>query len=277
MKLKISSIKVCAALAGIICLSACASGPPPVPYPAFIEVDELPDIFLAGMPGTRAKLLSGDPRSRRSSIRLALPADWNFSTGALPDKSVEIFVLEGAIKLGEFDLATGGYAFLPSGTLGMSMSTQSGAVLMYFLDNANPTSVIQTPLIMDDSLLEWSPVSEGIEGFGVSEKVFRADPGSGAVTRLVKVEPGALQGWRKRSVTEEGYFIAGNYQHSECVNGEVATELYAKGGYFMRPPGAVNGGPESKSFEPSVWLLRVPSTGPVAQVDACTAVSAIAQ
>jgi len=268
---------VCAVLTGLMCLSACASGPPPVPYPAFIEVDVLPDIFLAGMPGTRAKLLSGDPRSRRSSIRLALPPDWEFSTGALPDKSVEIFVLEGAIKLGEFDLATGSYAFLPSGTLGMSMSTQSGAVLMYFLDNAIPTSVIQTPLIMDSSLLEWTQVSEGIEGFGVSEKVFRADPGSGAVTRLVKVEPGAIQGWRKRPVTEEGYLVAGSYQHSECVNGEVATALYPKGGYFMRPPGAINGGPDSKSFEPSVWLLRVPSSGPAEQVGGCAAVSAIAQ
>ena len=28
-------------------LAACASGPPEVPYPAFIQVDELDDVFMA--------------------------------------------------------------------------------------------------------------------------------------------------------------------------------------------------------------------------------------
>ena len=261
-------------LAGFLLLSACASGPPPVPYPAFIQADELPDVFLAALPGTRAKQFSGDPRSRRSSNRLVLPAGWNFSTGASPDKSVEIFVLEGAIKLGEFDLATGGYAYLPSGSLGMAMTSELGAVLLYFLDNANAAAVIQTPMIIGSDMLEWHAVSDDIAGFGFSEKELRADPGSGAVTRLLKIEAGAVQSWRKSSVSEEGYLLSGNYQHSECVNGESATSAYVRGGYFMRPPGAVNGGPESRSLDTAIWFLRTPSAGQEQEVYACSAVTA---
>jgi quercetin dioxygenase-like cupin family protein len=258
-------------------MAACASGPPPVPYPAFIQSDELPDVFLAALPGTRAKQFSGDPRSRRSSNRIALPADWQFSTGGSPDKSVEIFVLEGAIKLGEFDLAAGGYAYLPSGSPGMSMTTEFGAVLLYFLDNANATAVIQTPLITNSDILDWRAISDDIEGFGFSEKALRADPGSGAVTRLLKIEKGAVQPWHKLSVPEEGYLLSGHYQHSECVNGETATYSYVRGGYFMRPSGAVNGGPESHSLDTAIWFLRTLETRQDQDVTACAAVTAGAE
>ncbi|MCJ7591551.1 MAG: hypothetical protein MUO51_09375, partial [Woeseiaceae bacterium] len=47
-------------------ISGCASGPPKLPYPAFIQVDELDDIFMASLPGVRAKQLSGDPQTRRT-------------------------------------------------------------------------------------------------------------------------------------------------------------------------------------------------------------------
>lgn len=271
MKTECSMTRAGLLLAVILTISACASRPPTVPYPVFIESDELPDVFLAALPGVRAKQFSGDPRSRRSSNRLVLPADWQFSTTAAPGKSVEIFVLEGTIKLGEFELTTGGYAYIPAGSLGMSMTTEFGAQLLYFLDNANPESVIQTPLITSSDILDWREISDGIESFGIAEKELRADPGSGAVTRLVKFEPGAAQPWSKSSVSEEGYLLSGDYQHSECVNGEVATDAYTRGGYFMRPPGAVNGGPEARSLDTAIWFLRTPSAAEVQEVPGCTA------
>jgi glyoxylase-like metal-dependent hydrolase (beta-lactamase superfamily II) len=85
-------------------LAGCASGPTPPPYPAFVQVDRLPDVFLAGLPGVRAKQLAGDPESRRSSNFVTLPPDWSFGTGASPDKSLEIYVLAGRVRLGEFTL-----------------------------------------------------------------------------------------------------------------------------------------------------------------------------
>ena len=127
-------------------LSGCASGPPTVPYPAFIVVDELPDAFVAGLPGVRAKQLTGDSHTGRSGSRIQIPADWEFSTGASPGLSVEIFVLAGELHLGEFSLTAGGYAYVPPGSTGLPMRSESGATVLYFLDPANERAVIQTLL-----------------------------------------------------------------------------------------------------------------------------------
>jgi hypothetical protein len=237
--------------------AGCAAGPAQLPYPAFIDVNELQDVFIAGMPGIRAKSLAGDPQTRRSSSRIILPADWQFTTGASPGMSVEIFVLTGEIRLGDLDLQAGGYAFIPSGSAGMSLSTRDGAVLLYFVDEMDSSSVIQTPLIQSSNLLEWQPVSTAMSDIGLSVKELRADPGSGARTWLLKVDPSALQSWRQSSVTKEGYLVSGTYRTSECLQGKAVTEDYLPGGYFYRPAGAVHGGTEEKSSGESIWFMRV--------------------
>ena len=240
-----------------LALAGCAAGPTQLPYPAFVVVDELPDVFIAGMPGIRAKSLAGDPQTRRSSSRIILPADWQFTTGASPGMSVEIFVLAGEIRLGDLDLQPGGYAFVPSGSTGMSMSTRDGAVLLYFIDEMNPSSVIQTPLIQSSNLLKWQPVSTAMSDIGLSIKELRADPGSGARSWLLKVDPIAMRSWRQSSVTKEGYLVSGTYRTSECLQGEPVTEDYLPGGYFYRPAGAMHGGTEEKSTGESIWFMRV--------------------
>ncbi len=255
----------------IFLLTGCASGSPAVPYPAFIQADELPDIFVAGLPGVRAKQFAGDGETRRSSIRLLLPADWKGTTGASPGKSVELFVVAGEITLGSIALKAGSYAYIPPGFTGSNISTPSGAIALYFLDDANPAAVIQTPLILDSDLVDWQPVSEDPEDFGLSVKELRLDPGSGARTWLLRIDRGATQGWHKSSAVEEGYLLSGNYRHSECVNGEVATGDYAPGGYFQRPPGAVNGGPEAAAASSAIWFLRRMAKGTVESVAACVA------
>jgi quercetin dioxygenase-like cupin family protein len=255
----------------IFLLTGCASGPPDVPYPAYIKTDELPDIFVAGLPGVRAKQFAGDRETRRSSIRLLLPADWQGTTGASPGKSVEMFVIAGEITLGSMALKRGSYAYIPPGFTGSNFRTKAGAMVLYFLDDANPAAVIQTPLILDSVLVDWQPVSEDPEDFGLSVKELRLDPGSGAQTLLLRIDPGATQGWRKSSTVEEGYLLSGDYRHSECINGEVATGDYAPGGYFQRPPGAVNGGPEAAATSSAIWFLRRMGKGTVESLPACVA------
>jgi len=256
-------------LVSSLILAGCAAGPAQLPYPAFIDVNELPDVFIAGMPGIRAKSLAGDPQTRRTSNRIVLPADWQFTTGASPGMSVEIFVLAGEIRLSDLALQAGGYAFVPSGSTGMSMSTRNGAVLLYFVDETNPASVIQTPLIQSSDLLDWRPVSAAINDIGLSVKELRADPGSGARTWLLKVEPIAAQSWRQSSMTKEGYLISGSYRTSECLQGEPVTSDYLQGGYFFRPPGAIHGGIEEKSTGISIWFMRVLENDTVQNVAGC--------
>ncbi len=224
---------------------------------------------MADLPGVRAKRLAGNPDTRRSSNLLTLPPAWNFTTGGLPNKSVEIYVLAGTVILGEFTLPPGGYAYLPDGSTGARLQTESGAHILYFIDDAHPASVIRTPLISNRAIVPWQPVSADPADLGLSIKELRADPGSGARTWLLRIEPHATQPWRSRSVVEEGFLLEGSYRHSECVNGEIVTDTYTPGGYYYRPPGAVSGGPESAAVEPSVWLVRVRSAGTTEAVDAC--------
>ncbi|MEX0707030.1 MAG: DUF4437 domain-containing protein [Woeseia sp.] len=243
------------ALLMIVLSAGCASSSPDVPYPAFVQADELPDVFLAGFPGIRAKQFAGNPQTRRTSNRLLLPANWSGSTGGDPSKSLELFVLGGSLQLGEFELTEGGYAWLPAGWSGANISTESGATLLYFLNNANPASVIQTPLIASSHLIEWRPASQPAVG-GLFEKELRHDPGTGARTWLLRIAPGTSRPWQRLPGTVEGYLLAGRYRGSECVAGRAVTAVYSPGGYFYRPAGAVFGGPEEAAVETATWLLR---------------------
>ena len=247
---------VAALLAIKLLLSACAATAPQTPYPAFIQVDDLPIVFIAGLPGVRAEQLAGNPQTRRSSNRILLPADWQFTTGASPGKSVEIFILAGEVGLGDLTLGAGGYAYIPPGSTGLQMKTSRGASLLYFLDDADPSAVIQTPLILSSDLVSWTPLSESPNDIGLWEKELRADPGSGARTWLRKIDPHASQSWQQSSSTREGYLVAGSYRDSECINGEAVTGDYGTGGYFQRIAGAVYGGPDAASADGAVWFLR---------------------
>ena len=100
-----------------------------------------------------------------------------------------------------------------------------------------------------------------VDTFGIAIKELRFDPGSGARTWLQKTEPGAVQDWRKATIVQEGYLVSGQYRHAECVSGQAVGGEYTRGGYFLRPAGAVNGGPDAIASESAVWLMRVPKHG----------------
>lgn len=253
----------------VVAAAGCASSTRNVPYPAFIQTEDLDGAFHAGLPGTRAKGLGGDPRTGRFSALLLLPEQWRWNTGAAPGKSVEIFVLQGEIILGDLSLRPGNYAYLPPGSTGLSMSTQQGAQLLYFLNDADSRAVIQTPLFMSRDVVPWQPLSDDAFDAGLQVKELRDDPGSGARTYLLKVEPGATLPWQKSSVVTEGFLLSGNYRHSECLNGKTITGEYAPGGYFQRPAGVVNGGPLAGSSEGAVWFMRTLSSADVSVVDEC--------
>ena len=248
----------------LVLLASCASGPPSLPYPAWIDVDDLPDAFVAGLPGARAKQLAGDARTQRGSYRVEVPADWSFTTGASPGHSIEIFVLAGALQLGEFPLAAGGYAWLPAGMPGMSMRSANGALMLYFVDDADPRAVIQTPLISSSHLVDWQQ-----QDIGVALKELRADPGSGARTWLLRLSPEALLDWQKSSQPVEGYLLSGAIDYSECSNGKVVTAAYLPGRYFLRPSGTVHGGPATRTASGATWFLRVAGTETIDTLNGC--------
>lgn len=255
-------------LAMVSLIAACASGPPDVPYPAFVKIDELPDMFIAGLPGVRAKPLVGATGDTSGGgYRIDLPSSWHGTSGASPDKSLEIFVIEGELSVADIKLKRGGYAYLPSGTLGFKLQSPTGARVLYFLDDMDPTAVIRTPLILESGLLEWQDTGDK----GLATKELRADPGTGARTWLLRIEPGATIPWESSSAVREGYFVVGNYAHSECVGGVPATDIYGPGGYVYRPADAINGGPESAATSTSVWFFRELSRSRITRHEGCRA------
>jgi glyoxylate utilization-related uncharacterized protein len=205
-----------------------------VPYPAFVSVDELPDMFIAGLPGVRAKPLVGATGDTAGGgYRIDLPSTWQGTSGASPDKTLEIFVISGELSVADIKLKRGGYAYLPPGTLGFKLKSATGARVLYFLDD------------------------------------IRADPGTGARTWLLQIEPGAEIPWQSSTSNREGYFVAGNYTHTECVAGESATDVYYPGGYVYRPAHSINGGPESVAASTSIWFFRELSDSKETTHDKC--------
>lgn len=251
----------------MVLLAGCTSGPPQLPYPAFVQADQLADMFIASMPGTRAKQFSGDPQTRRSSNRINVPPGWKGTTGGTPGKLLEILVLAGDLDVTDVSLGPGGYLHLPPGTFGFNLQSKNGAQILYFLDDVDPLAMIRSPVILDSRLVAWQET----ETDGISIKNLRDDPGNGAHTWLIRIMPGAKIPWESSSVIREGYLVEGHYQHSECVNGEVHTWTYTPGGYFYRPGAVLNGGPEAMALSASVWLLRERSASRQMQLDACVA------
>jgi len=255
-------------LAALPILIGCASGPPKIPYPAFVQVDELTDSFMASLPGVRAKHLSGDLQTRRTSDRINLPKDWKGTSGGEPGRSMEIFVLAGELLVADIELKRGGYAFLPAGSLGFNLSAKEGAQILYFVNDTDPESVIRSPIIINSYLLDWEDTAKA----GVSTKELRHDPGNGAKTWLLRVSTGAAQAWESSSVPREGYLVTGNQQYAECVDGKEELWQYSPGGYFDRPAGTINGGPESLALTESIWLLRETAKGDAKVWPSCVVV-----
>jgi hypothetical protein len=145
-------------------LTACAPSQPDVPYPAFVRVEEIPDVFIAGLPGVRAKgLVGANSDSAGGGYRIDLPSSWQGTSGASPDKTLEIFVIDGELSVADVSLKRGGYAYLPPGTLGFKLKSSTGARILYFLDDIEPTAVIRTPLILESGLIDWDDTeTEGV-------------------------------------------------------------------------------------------------------------------
>ena len=147
----------------------------------------------------------GQSNSRETRVRgaAAIVCDFPLTGISQPGhrrpRAWNSFVLSGEIELGEFTLASGGYAYLPPGTSGFPMRSVSGARILYFVDEANDSAVIQTPLIASSTLLTWQPTANGF-----SVKELRSDPGSGGRTWLLKIEPGATKAWQRSTQTQGG-------------------------------------------------------------------------
>ena len=250
----------------IALIAGCASGPgrSDIPYPAFVQTDDLEDTFLAALPGVRAKPYTSDIRTGTLSGRVDMPADWTGTTGGAPGKSVEIFVLAGTLWLGEFKLGPTGYAYVPPGSLGFRLRSDTGARILYFLDEPDSRAFIRSPIIIERSY-DWQHASDGIDVI-----MLRMDTGNNSRTWLRRARAGANERWESSAATREGYLVSGEYTSSECVLGKPVTGTYEQGGYFRRPAGALSGGPAAQAVDEAVWFFREGRDAEVTYHDVCS-------
>jgi len=242
----------------------CSAAPPRLPYPAFVQTDDLPDVFMATLPGVRAKRYAEDYAARTGRFRVDLPADWSGSSSGTPDGVLEIFVLEGELTVGDVKLIPGGYAYLPSGSLGFRLQSTTGARIIYLVSPEDPAAVIRAPIIDDGVSSRWSPA-----GPGKRVRMLREDPGSGARTWLLRLGPEAAQSWRRSTIAREGYLVSGQTTVSECLDGRARSGTYERGGYFVRPGGTTWGGGDTAVPREAVWFLREMSAGSEEVVGSC--------
>lgn len=252
------SIALGAAFAG------CASSTSNLPYPAFVQTDELSDVFMATLPGVRAKRYSENVAERTGRYRIDLPADWTGTSGGVAQAALEIFVIAGELTVGDMKLIPGGYAYLPSGSLGFRLASSQGARILYMVSAEDPAAVIRSPLISDGVTPQWEE-----ERPGIRMRILRQDPGSGATTWLVRVSPSAEHEWRRSQTAREGYLVSGAMTLSECFEGKERSGTYTAGGYFLRPGDTVFGGGDTAATRESTWFLREVNAGGEVPVAGC--------
>ena len=250
----------------ITLFAGCASSPrqSDIPYSAFVQTDDMQDTFLAALPGVRAKPYTSDIRTGTLSGRVDIPADWTGTTGGAPGKSVEIFVLAGTLWVSEFKLGPTGYAYVPPGSLGFRLRSDTGAQILYFLDEPDPKAFIRSPIIIERSY-DWHYAIDGVDVI-----MLRMDTGNGSRTWLRRVRASANEPWESSSATREGYLVSGEYTTSECVTGEAVTATYQKGGYFRRPAGALSAGPEAQAVDEAIWFFREGPNAAIEYHEACS-------
>ncbi len=183
-----------------------------------------------------ARTLSRDPGTGAATELVNFPAGWSAPIGSF-STNIEIFVLDGHLKIGSYRLKQHSYAYIPAGicsgpweaqketnALWMSASTQ------YFIANAEHVTGTHRNYIpsLDTSALPWSgAITPGFPP-GAMRKSLRTDPHTGASTWLL----GVLPQWSDNRieihpVVEEAY----------VVMGEMNTPLgkMTPGCYFWRP------------------------------------------
>ena len=221
---------------------------------------------MASLPGIRGKQLAGDPQTRRTSNRIDLPPDWKGTSGGMPGRSMEIFVVEGLVTIADIELPPGGYAFLPAGSLGFNMDSEEGARILYFINDSDPESIIRSPIIIDTALLDWAPhLRRALRPKNCAATLAMA-PRHGCCGLRQVVAAMAVVVSTPRRLPSSRYLSA---QRMRAWRGAY---LAVHAGRILLPArGRVNGGPLSGGETDAVWFLRETERGKETTVSGCVA------
>lgn len=240
-------------------------------------------LTFSGLPGAEFKQLSFDDKTGARTILAKLPPGWKQPSG-YHSADLEMFVVEGGIRIGDKPMGRYAYAYYPAG-YAHSFSTEEGATVLQFwggapdyVRSAKSKAGTRTASAIDGLLYNDVPTNGPsslpkyrdepvMQNSPVHVKLLRLDAASGQKTWIV-TSPGGypvmsgegdLPRWASSKSWQEGYLLAGDMTIAECLpQGQVAG-TYAPNGYFFRPAGIAHGGLSQYSDTFAVWLYR---TGP---------------
>jgi Domain of unknown function (DUF4437) len=235
------------------------------PLVDFIHTDGLTPVscLIAGWSApVRCRTLSMDPHTGGSSAVVDIPEAWTAPPARLT-AGIELMVLEGALRLGDRELARSGYLYVPSGGVLPRLQTDGATRLVVFtfapadavpVDAADRDTLVGSAGVADGATLVGSagvadadfpghcigPVhlselpweQPRTPGFpiGSGRKTLRLDDESGEgfwVLGLLPHWESALREWHE--FAEENYVLAGEI--------ETAVGVMTAGAYLAHPAG----------------------------------------
>lgn len=211
-------------------------------------------------PGLMIRMLGEDPESGMLTAVVDAPEGWQ-APPLTPAVNLEVYMLDGALALGDVTLRPGFYSYRVAGDSLGALSAPAGCSAIVRFAATPAFSESETgegrPLHADavPCLDTWQepwidPLSASApsEDFraGVMVKMLRRDTETGATTHLAGLMPGwFMPGQELHPVIEENYCLSGDV-HIADVDGEPGYTMQP-GCYLARPPGVAHGPIVSKN------------------------------
>lgn len=208
------------------------------PFIEFVQCQTLPwqrGLYGGSRPEVDVRMLSLDDDTGASSLLIRYPSGFTRPGPERLDADEELFVLSGALTIGDVDYSPYCYAHLPAGTERTCMSSPKGALaLSFFSEEPHATDCLgrdSTRLVEKVDVLqgEWTGNFHPQFPPGAGRKWLKQDPVSGEQTWVLGTMP--LRSGRRAErhpVVEELFLVAGS------LVGPLGT-MYP-GCYFWRPP-----------------------------------------
>lgn len=209
----------------------------------YVELNEPYKKFgIAGFKGSHYKVLSLDTDSGACTLKVRFDGGYKRKPG-MSYSDMEIFVLNGKLKVGKQTWVEGHYAFVPAGMALGAIEVPQGAEALIMFNDSEPSFVESDRnhrLVLTESHVSvnsyedrpWGPgnlVSPSVAS-GCMIKVLHYDPLTEALSFLYCMTPRFMQdNISYHDSAEESYHIWGTSWMMQF--GELPT-----GGYFWRPP-----------------------------------------
>lgn len=219
----------------------------------YVELDSpFKKLDLNGFKGCEYKVLSLDVDTGACTLKVRFNNGFKRKPG-MSYSDMELFVLDGRLKVGKDTWGRGHYAFVPAGMACGAISVEQGAEVLLMFNDSEPSyleSDKNHQLALIDAFVSmnsyqdapWTSgaIVQPAASNGCMIKLLRYDPLSEAITFLYTLTPEFMQdNISYHDCCEESYHIWGTSWMMQF--GDLPT-----GGYFWRPPYINHGSFRSK-------------------------------